>query len=69
MEDLEDAEEIEIYSGLQADIAESLQQLCGTPDKPILLGDDETTDQLQHGYALYARYCVQCHGVNGDGNG
>ena len=69
MEDLEDAEEIEIYTGLQAEIAEKLQQLCGTPDKPILLGGDETTDQLRHGYALYTRYCVQCHGVNGDGNG
>lgn len=70
-EDLEDAEpeEIELYKQLQKDIGVTLTKMVGTPDKPILLGTEETTDQLQHGYALYTKYCVQCHGVNGDGNG
>lgn len=69
--DLEDAEpeEVELYQQLQKDIGVQLRQVAGTPDKPILLGTDDTTDQLRHGYALYTRYCVQCHGVNGDGNG
>jgi len=71
MDDLEDADtdEIEIYRGLQSEIAAKLQELTGIPNKPILLGTEQTTDQLQHGYALYSQYCVQCHGVNGDGNG
>ena len=71
MDDLEDAdeEEIETYRGLQSKIAAKLQELTGTPNKLILLGTEQTTDQLQHGYALYSQYCVQCHGVNGDGNG
>jgi mono/diheme cytochrome c family protein len=64
-----DEEEIEEYKGLQAEIAETLHGLAGTPDKPILLGTKETTPQLEHGFALYTKYCVQCHGVNGDGNG
>ncbi len=69
--ELEDAddEEITVYKALQSDIAKTLKQLTGTPDKPILLGTEKTTIQLQHGYALYSKYCVQCHGVNGDGNG
>ncbi|TWU29794.1 c-type cytochrome [Bythopirellula polymerisocia] len=66
---LEDAEEIEIYEGLQSQIAEVLRKKSGTPDKPIALGDEETSDQLKLGYAVYTHYCTQCHGVNGDGNG
>jgi mono/diheme cytochrome c family protein len=70
-EELEDAdpEELEIYQQLQQEIATQLQQRTGTPQKPILLGTDATTDQLQLGYSLYSNYCVQCHGVNGDGQG
>lgn len=70
-EDLEDAEpeELELYEALQKEVTVKLTELTGTPDKLIALGDEATTDQLQHGYALYSRYCVQCHGVNGDGNG
>ena len=64
-----DEEEIETYKTLQAEIAKTLHKLTGTPNKPILLGAEKTTDQLRHGYALYAKYCVQCHGVNGDGQG
>lgn len=71
LEDMEDAEEeeVELYRSLQTEIAEKLTQLTGTPEKPILLGTEETTNQLRHGYALYSHYCVQCHGVNGDGQG
>lgn len=71
MDDMEDAEEeeIELYRNLQSEIAVKLTELVGTPSKPILLGTDQTSDQLRHGYALYSQYCVQCHGVNGDGNG
>lgn len=66
---LEDAEEIEVYEDLQSQIAEVLRKTSGTPDKPIALSDEETSDQLKLGYAVYSRYCTQCHGVNGDGNG
>lgn len=72
MDDLEedaDQEEIDLYRDLQNQISEVLLTHTGTPDKPILLGTDETTDQLRLGYSLYTNYCVQCHGVNGDGNG
>ncbi|MEQ8210539.1 MAG: c-type cytochrome [Lacipirellulaceae bacterium] len=68
-EEIDDEEELAEYKKLQDDIAVILAQRTGTPDKPIMLGSDQTTDELQHGYALYARYCTQCHGVNGDGNG
>ena len=70
-EELEDAdeEEMAVYKELQSEIAETLRQFTGTPNKPILLGTDESTDQLKHGFALYTKYCVQCHGVNGDGKG
>lgn len=67
--DLEDAEEIEVYEDLQAQIAELLRKSTGTPEKPIALGEEETSDHLQLGYAVYSKYCTQCHGVNGDGNG
>ncbi len=71
VEELEDpdSDEIKTYKTLQSDIAKALKKLTGTPDKPILLGSEKTTNQLRHGYALYSKYCVQCHGVNGDGNG
>ena len=71
VEELEDpdSDEIKTYKTLQSDIAKTLKKLTGTPDKPILLGSEKTTNQLRHGFALYSKYCVQCHGVNGDGNG
>ena len=66
-EDIEDQEELELYQGLQKEIAVTLRELTGTATHPILLGTDETTDQLKQGFRLYTKYCVQCHGVNGDG--
>lgn len=67
-EDL-DEEELPIYEELQDQIKVALTKFSGTPAKPILLGEEETTDQLQLGYRVYSDYCVQCHGVNGDGQG
>jgi mono/diheme cytochrome c family protein len=47
-----------------------LRDRCGTPQVPKLLGQpEEPPSQLKHGAAVFARYCVQCHGVTGDGNG
>ena len=66
---LEDAEEIKVYEDLQEQISQILRKSSGTPEKPIALGEDQTSDQLKLGYAVYSRYCTQCHGVNGDGNG
>ena len=66
-EDIDDSEELQLFEDLQVQLADLLRQLTGTPDKPILLGTEATTDKLQHGYSIYAKYCTQCHGVNGDG--
>ncbi len=67
--DLEDAEEIAIYEGLQRQIADVLRKTSGTPENPIALEEEETSDHLKLGYSVYAHYCTQCHGVSGDGNG
>ncbi len=67
--DIEDPDELKLYKELQQQIVERLHSFTGTPDKPILLGTDLNDVHLKRGYALYSRYCTQCHGVNGDGNG
>ncbi len=47
-----------------------LTERCGTPRSPKLLGrPDLSRAHLKRGAAVYARYCVQCHGVTGDGKG
>ena len=72
-DELEDEEEIAFYKDLQRQVTAVLKQHTGTPDKPMLLGNNEPTEiekvHLKRGYQLYSKYCVQCHGVNGDGNG
>ncbi len=69
-EDVEEAEELQIYEELQAQIASVLHHESGTPEKPFMLGErDADQARLKQGYALYSQYCTQCHGVNGDGNG
>ncbi len=72
-EGLEDEEELAIYQDLQGQVTAVLKEYAGTPEKPLLLGNREPTDaekgQLKRGYQLYSKYCVQCHGVSGDGNG
>lgn len=67
--DIEDPEELKLYKDLQTQVVQKLLALTGTPDKPILLGSQLDDAHLKRGYALYSRYCSQCHGVNGDGNG
>ena len=56
----------------QSRIAKILSDRCGRPLAPRLLGATGVTASLSHlkrGAEVYAHYCVQCHGVNGDGNG
>ncbi|MCA9230259.1 MAG: c-type cytochrome [Planctomycetales bacterium] len=69
--ELEDADEKKLYQGLQSQIASLLSKYVGSPDKIKMLGETEEDDSsdLKLGYQLYSRYCVQCHGVNGDGMG
>ena len=72
-EGIEDEEELALYKDLQSQVTTALLKYCGTPEKPLLLGNAEPTEaektHLKHGYQLYTKYCVQCHGVNGDGQG
>jgi mono/diheme cytochrome c family protein len=51
-------------------ILKVLREQCGTPQWPRLLGNpDMAPAHLKQGAAVFSRYCVQCHGVTGDGNG
>ena len=55
---------------LQKQVRGILLDQCGTPKAPILLGSGRVTSaRLKQGSAVYTKYCVQCHGVSGDGNG
>jgi mono/diheme cytochrome c family protein len=55
---------------LRTQIDAVLTERCGTPQSPKLLGGPEMSRaHLKQGAAVYARYCVQCHGVTGDGKG
>ncbi len=55
---------------LRARVEAVLAEQCGTPRAPRLLGrPDVPRAHLGRGAAVYARYCVQCHGVDGDGKG
>jgi mono/diheme cytochrome c family protein len=54
----------------QQQIAKILRDQCGRPLAPKLLGNTTVSaDHLKRGAEVFTRYCVQCHGVNGDGNG
>ena len=54
----------------QNQIAKILSEQCGQPLSPKLLGNTAVTSKhMKRGAEIYSRYCVQCHGVNGDGNG
>lgn len=67
---IDDPEELKEYRGLQSQIAKILRERCGEPASPKLLGDREAdSERLQRGAQLFGQYCVQCHGVNGDGKG
>jgi mono/diheme cytochrome c family protein len=55
---------------LRSRIDAVLTERCGTPRSPRLLGrTDVSRAHLRQGAAVYSRYCVQCHGVTGDGQG
>jgi mono/diheme cytochrome c family protein len=61
---------IELDPPLQEAVRKELQERCGTPLDPKLLGSNEKdAEHLRHGARVYERNCVQCHGVSGDGNG
>lgn len=67
---IDDEEELQEYRGLQTQIAAALRERCGEPGAPKLLEDRESdSERLHRGAQLFAIYCVQCHGVNGDGKG
>lgn len=69
-DDIDDPEELKTYVELQKDIRKVLAERCGTAGNVRLLGRETADpDRLRHGYELFTRYCVQCHGVNGDGRG
>lgn len=66
----------------QQQIADVLEAMFGTPDKPFALpetGLDERklkmaagpawTDEKGAKYGLYRQHCVHCHGISGDGRG
>ena len=47
-----------------------LAHYCGTPNAPKLLGVDRVAPaHLKRGADIFSRYCIQCHGNTGDGNG
>lgn len=48
----------------------ALEKHCGTPLRPILIGNPQADpDHLAHGAEVYRARCAACHGVTGDGNG
>ncbi|WP_165220894.1 c-type cytochrome [Aquisphaera insulae] len=54
----------------QQTITKLLSERAGRPLAPKLIGTPNAAPAyLARGAEVYARYCVQCHGVNGDGNG
>ena len=54
----------------QQQIAKILNEQCGRPLAPKMLGDAQmSAEHLKRGAEVFSRYCVQCHGVNGDGKG
>ena len=59
--------------GLQQELNDIVTKHSGTAADPRLVTepDPEFRAQLhlKHGQAVYLKRCVQCHGVNGDGNG
>lgn len=60
----------ELDPKLQQHVERELLKHVGTFDEPVMLGDDTiSTETLLAGQAVYMQRCVQCHGVNGDGNG
>jgi mono/diheme cytochrome c family protein len=59
-----------LKSDFQKQIRAALTQACGTPLAPKLPGEARVSAQrLAEGARVYSKYCRQCHGATGDGNG
>lgn len=58
---------------LQKQLVEIVRENSGTAAEPRMVSypkeDFDFELRLKHGQAVYMKRCVQCHGVNGDGNG
>lgn len=55
---------------LQVQVRRHLAELCGTPQEPRLLGQEDMDPQhLRLGARVYQRHCAACHGKSGDGAG
>lgn len=55
---------------LQVQVRRHLAELCGTPQEPRLLGQEDMDPQyLRLGARIYQRHCAACHGISGDGAG
>jgi mono/diheme cytochrome c family protein len=58
---------------LQAELNTIVEKHSGTAAEPKLVTDQKPTFKfglhLRHGQSVYMKRCVQCHGINGDGNG
>ena len=64
---------------LREDLDRFIRATFGTPGKPTVTGDEETTtlaaglglteDRLAVGSRLYRDRCQECHGLHGDGRG
>lgn len=58
---------------LQQQLKDIVRENSGTAAEPKLVSqqkpDFDFSLHLKHGQAVYMKRCVQCHGVNGDGNG
>jgi len=66
----------------QQDIADTLEAMFGTPNKPFVLPETGLdlrklemaagpvwTDERGVKHGLFRRHCVHCHGISGDGHG
>lgn len=55
---------------LRQTVASIVLERSGTPTSPKPLADpDAPKEDVLRGRDLYNRYCQQCHGISGDGNG
>ena len=70
IEEAEDDEDRKVWEKIQKRIASELARRTGTPNDIRMLSDpDMDPAHLQLGAAVYEQRCVQCHGVDGDGQG
>ncbi len=60
----------ELAPELKSLVQSALEQHCGTPHAPRLLGGNPADrERLVEGAAIYRQRCQQCHGTSGDGAG